>query len=241
MIQANLAFREDARQLVASGYLVRTKDDFSGSGISYYARNFEMPADALSTNLARRLRNQFDFASDPSPCALAMAQFILSNPSEVLGKRVVEIGAGSGVVAISAAQAGAAEIVTIDPCGGELIELNAEINGVGGRITIHSENYQSPKSREYIGMADILFMSRLYTPYAVKEQNAHVQKVLLKEWERGATIFISAITDAYDQGWDQLSLRGEGVVPSSVDKTLMDSSHWVMFKLPGNPQVSFSY
>jgi predicted nicotinamide N-methyase len=63
----------------------------------------------------------------------AFARYILDNPSDVHGKRVLDFASGSGLVAIAAAKAGAAEVIAadIDPFCATTIRLNAEANGVG--------------------------------------------------------------------------------------------------------------
>lgn len=62
----------------------------------------------------------------------ALAQYILAGQLDVTNKRVVDFGAGSGVVAIAAKLAGAASVVAceIDPIAHQLIALNAQANGV---------------------------------------------------------------------------------------------------------------
>ncbi|MGQ7273546.1 class I SAM-dependent methyltransferase [Marinobacter sp. V034] len=61
-----------------------------------------------------------------------LAQYILDNPALVAGKRVVDFGAGSGVVAIACALAGAAEVVACDIDGDALaaVVANARLNQV---------------------------------------------------------------------------------------------------------------
>lgn len=61
-----------------------------------------------------------------------LARYILDNPSEVRGKRVLDFASGSGLVAIAAAKAGAAEVnaADIDPFCATAIRLNGEINNV---------------------------------------------------------------------------------------------------------------
>lgn len=65
-----------------------------------------------------------------------LARFILTNPHTVRGKRILDLGAGSGLVGIVAAQAGAVVIAAeTDPLGGIAIGLNAAANGVALSVT----------------------------------------------------------------------------------------------------------
>jgi predicted nicotinamide N-methyase len=61
-----------------------------------------------------------------------LARFLLDNPEIVRGREVLDIGSGSGIVAIAAARAGAARVVAsdIDPFAAAAIDLNAALNGV---------------------------------------------------------------------------------------------------------------
>lgn len=63
---------------------------------------------------------------------LVLARHILDNPDRVAGKRVLDLGTGSGLVAIAAARAGASEVVAadIDPYAIAATTVNAEANGV---------------------------------------------------------------------------------------------------------------
>src|SRR3954453_8262693 len=63
----------------------------------------------------------------------ALARYVLDNPDLVRGKRVLDFASGSGLVAIAAAKAGAAEVTAadIDPFCATAIRLNSEANGVG--------------------------------------------------------------------------------------------------------------
>ena len=63
---------------------------------------------------------------------LALARHVLDHPETVMGKRVVDLGAGGGLVAIAAAKAGAAAVIAaeIDPYAGAALSLNAEVNRV---------------------------------------------------------------------------------------------------------------
>src|SRR6185503_6111981 len=62
----------------------------------------------------------------------ALARYLLDNPAIVAGKRALDFGSGSGLVAIAAAKAGAAHVVAadIDPFAIAAIARNADANNV---------------------------------------------------------------------------------------------------------------
>ncbi len=62
----------------------------------------------------------------------ALARYLLEHPEIVTGREVLDIGSGSGIVAIAAAIAGASRVVAaeIDPFAAAAIALNAPLNGV---------------------------------------------------------------------------------------------------------------
>jgi predicted nicotinamide N-methyase len=65
------------------------------------------------------------------PGGQALARYILDHPDLIAGRRVLDFGAGSGLVAIAAAKAGAHAIAAeIDPFAAAAIRLNAARNGV---------------------------------------------------------------------------------------------------------------
>lgn len=63
---------------------------------------------------------------------LALARYVLDQPNAVCGRRVVDLGAGSGIVGIAAAVAGAASVRAIDVDSHAVVALacNAAANGV---------------------------------------------------------------------------------------------------------------
>jgi predicted nicotinamide N-methyase len=67
----------------------------------------------------------------------ALARYLLDHPDVVAGRRVLDLAAGSGLVAIAAAKAGAARVTAneIDPYAAAAIALNAAANQVD--ITVH--------------------------------------------------------------------------------------------------------
>jgi predicted nicotinamide N-methyase len=66
------------------------------------------------------------------PGGQALARHVLDAPGAVAGRSVLDLGSGSGLVAVAAALAGAREVVAseIDPFGHAAIAVNAEVNGV---------------------------------------------------------------------------------------------------------------
>src|ERR1700686_1738925 len=62
----------------------------------------------------------------------ALARYLIDHPESVAGREVLDIGSGSGIVAIAAAKAGAARVVAaeIDHFAAAAIALNAALNGV---------------------------------------------------------------------------------------------------------------
>jgi len=62
----------------------------------------------------------------------ALARYVLDRPATVAGKRVLDLAAGGGIVAVAAAPAGAAAVTAseIDAFAGTAVALNAALNGV---------------------------------------------------------------------------------------------------------------
>ena len=62
----------------------------------------------------------------------ALARYLLDHPETVIGRHVIDIASGSGLVAIAAIKAGAATVTAydIDPLAAAAIMVNADANGV---------------------------------------------------------------------------------------------------------------
>lgn len=88
---------------------------------------------------------------------LALARYILDNPATVKGKRVIDFGAGSGVVAIAAAMAGASVIACdIDPASRKACEENARLNKVS--LEVRDNLLDMPDlCADFLIAADVLY------------------------------------------------------------------------------------
>ena len=86
-----------------------------------------------------------------------LARYMLSNPDQIKGRSVVDFGAGSGVVAIAAAMAGAKKVWACD-CDTEAliaIKENAALNNVTVEVIERIEEID--ESIDIIAAADLLY------------------------------------------------------------------------------------
>ncbi len=88
----------------------------------------------------------------------ALARYVLDNPERVAGKRVLDIGAGSGLVALAAAQAGAATVLAadIDAFACAAIRLNAAANNCAIAVT-QDDLIGAPASWDVILVGDLFY------------------------------------------------------------------------------------
>ena len=86
-----------------------------------------------------------------------LAKFLLDQPQWVAGKRVLDFGCGSGVVAIAAALAGAAQVIAcdIDPLALQATQRNAQLNGVS--LTLTDDYFGIIGDVDLIIVADVLY------------------------------------------------------------------------------------
>jgi predicted nicotinamide N-methyase len=88
----------------------------------------------------------------------ALARYVLDHPGIVSGRRVLDFGAGSGLVAIAAAKAGAAEVTAadIDAFAAAAIGFNATANGVA-LTTTQTDVLAAPASWDTILVGDMCY------------------------------------------------------------------------------------
>ena len=72
------------------------------------------------------------------PGGQALARYVLDHPGLVAGRSVLDLGSGSGLVAIAAAKAGAATVIAseVDALAVAAIGLNARANGVPAPVIV---------------------------------------------------------------------------------------------------------
>lgn len=91
---------------------------------------------------------------------LALARYVLDRPGTVRGRRVLDLGTGSGMVAIAAALAGAAEVLAaeVDPYAVAAVQANAEANGVAVRTHLGDLTLDpAPPEADVILVGDLFY------------------------------------------------------------------------------------
>jgi predicted nicotinamide N-methyase len=88
-----------------------------------------------------------------------LARYLLDHPEEVLGKRVLDFATGSGMVAVAAMKAGAAEALgaDIEPFCETAVALNAEANRVAVSFTSEDLLAESAPAFDVILAGDISY------------------------------------------------------------------------------------
>jgi predicted nicotinamide N-methyase len=96
---------------------------------------------------------------------LALARHVLDHPDTVAGKRVLDLGAGSGLVAIAAALAGAREVkaVDVDPYALTATRLNAAANGVAVEAILGDLTVDEPPNVDLMLVGDLFYDPDLAT------------------------------------------------------------------------------
>lgn len=115
------------------------------------------------SGLMRLAQADADFGSPywarPWGGGLALARHVLDQPEVVAGKRVLDLGAGSGLVAIAAGLAGAAQVTAadVDPYALTATRLNAEANGVTVQTLLGDLTTGDPPEVELMLVGDLFY------------------------------------------------------------------------------------
>lgn len=94
---------------------------------------------------------------------LALARFLLDRPEWVRGRRVLDLGAGGGLVGIAAALAGAEAVLAaeIDPAGRAAVRLNAALNGVAIAVLEGDVLDAEPPEVDLVAVGDLFYDAAL--------------------------------------------------------------------------------
>lgn len=112
---------------------------------------------AFSPEETRRILEEPPYWSFCWASGLVLARWLAEHPEWVRGKRVLDFGTGSGVAAIAAAKAGAAEVVAcdLDPLALQACRANAALNGV--TLGYSSDFFAEADRFDLIVVADVLY------------------------------------------------------------------------------------
>ncbi|MFF5172217.1 class I SAM-dependent methyltransferase [Micromonospora sp. NPDC000089] len=123
------------------------------------------------------------------PGGQALARHLLDHPELVRGRRVLDLAAGSGLVAIAAALAGAGRVVAndIDPYAVAAVTVNARANGVPVTVTEGDLLDGDPDDADVLLAGDVLYdagLARRVLPF-LRRAAAGGALVLVGDPDRG--------------------------------------------------------
>jgi predicted nicotinamide N-methyase len=126
-------------------------------GLKLYLLGADFPQAALSPAEMQAALNEPAYWIFCWASGLALARRILREPALVRGRKVLDFGAGSGVVACAAALAGAREVVAcdIDPSSLRATAANAALNGVSVRLA--GDFFALTEDFDLVLAADVLY------------------------------------------------------------------------------------
>ena len=116
--------------------------------------NADFPTGPLPPNVMHAVLRQPAYWSLCWGSGLALARFLIETPTWVAGRTVVDLGSGSGVVAIAAALAGAKEVLACDtdPDARLATAVNARLNSAEVKVLD-----ALPERCDLLLMADVLY------------------------------------------------------------------------------------
>lgn len=150
----------------------------------------------------------------------ALARYVLDNPSLVTDRHVLDLAAGSGLVAIAAAKAGAASVtaVDIDPLSIAAIAANASANAVA--VTAVERDVLDEQPDAAVVLAGDVFYSR--------EMAARMMAYFQRAAAGGASVFVGDPGRAYlpRAGLRRLAEYEVPVVATLEDAAIKHTTVW---------------
>ena len=119
-----------------------------------------VPAGPLAPDAAAQLQDTPPYWAFCWASGHALAAEILEGRVAVQGRRVIDFGAGSGVVALAAALAGAREVYAVDedPRALAAMEANAALNGAPAlHPVLNLDALPPPAAEDLLLLADVLY------------------------------------------------------------------------------------
>ena len=149
------ALLQPLRQLLGDASLVAER--LPGTDLTLWLIDAQNMDRAFSPEETRRILEEPPYWCFCWASGLAMARWLVEQPHWVQGKRVLDFGAGSGVAAIAAARAGAAEVVAcdLDPLALQACRENAALNGVS--LGYSADFFAEGDRFDLILVADVLY------------------------------------------------------------------------------------
>lgn len=126
-------------------------------GIALALINADFPPEPLAGDILQAVIRDPAYWAFCWGSGLALAQFLYRHPEWTRRRSVVDLGSGSGVVAIAAAATGATRVIACDDSPDALIatRANAALNGVTIETCARLENL--PRDNDLLLMADVLY------------------------------------------------------------------------------------
>lgn len=117
------------------------------------------------------------------PGGQALARYVLDHPGVVAGRSVLDLGAGSGLVAVAALLAGARSVTASDPdpYSAAAVAVNAETNGVGPVAVVGDLLDADPPEVDVLLAGDVCYD---------RAMAGRVLPFLGLAWLRGATVLL---------------------------------------------------
>jgi predicted nicotinamide N-methyase len=117
------------------------------------------------------------------PGGQALARYVLDHPELVAGRTVLDLGSGSGLVAVAALLAGARSVVASDPdpYSATAVAVNAETNGVTPIEVVGDLLDEDPPDVDVVLAGDVCYD---------RAMTERVLPFLGQAWLRGATVLL---------------------------------------------------
>ncbi len=117
------------------------------------------------------------------PGGQALARYVLDHPELVAGRSVLDLGSGSGLVAVAAVMAGAVRVVAseIDPFGLAAIAENAVLNGITGIEPVGDLLGEGPPAVDVVLAGDVCYdrtMTERVLPFLDAARSAGAEVVI---------------------------------------------------------------